>query len=125
MGNPGPFYRDQHYEAAIKNLDTILELGDARPVAFLLLLALYCLNEPKDPGAWTLAGLAVRLCIELGMHRKTRMSGITMATELNVRIFWSCYYLDRGVSVALGEPLQSEMATLRLIHHRSPASYRR
>lgn len=27
-----------------------------------------------------------------------------MERELKARIFWSCYYLDRGVSVALGRP---------------------
>ncbi|RDW66373.1 hypothetical protein BP6252_10008 [Coleophoma cylindrospora] len=105
MGDTGFFYTDQHYEAALQNLDAVLELGDARSAAYLLLLALYCLRRPRDPGAWTLAGLAVRLCIELDMHRKPHNnSEITMERELNVRIFWSCYYLDRGVSVALGRP---------------------
>jgi hypothetical protein len=103
MGDPGPFYTDQHYETALKNLDAILELGDARSATFLLLLALYCLKGTKNVGAWTLAGLAVRLCIELGLHRETRTNGITIEKELDVRIFWACYYLDRGISVALGE----------------------
>jgi len=70
----------------------------------LLLLALYCLRGVKNPGAWTLAGLAVRQCIELGLHRKASGNEVTMEKELKAPIFWSCYYLDRGVSVALGRP---------------------
>jgi hypothetical protein len=50
-------------------------------------MALYCLREPKDPGAWTLAGLAVRLCIELGLHRKSANGKITLERELSMRIF--------------------------------------
>ena len=110
MGETGPFFADQHYEAALENLDAILELGDSRSVAFLLLLSLYCLKGPRNryPDAWTLAGLSVRLCIELGMHRMSRESGITMEKELDIRVFWSCYYLDRGISVALGKPPKAQ-----------------
>lgn len=102
-GETGDFYPVQHYEAAIENIDAILELRDARSVAYLLLLALYCFRGPRNPGAWTIAGLAVRMCIELGFHRKFVGGGISMERELQVRIFWSCYYLDRGISVALGK----------------------
>lgn len=111
MGDTGPFYADQHYEAALQNLDAVLELGDSRSAAYLLLLALYCLRRPRDPGAWTLAGLAVRLCVELDMHRKDRKGEITIERELDVRIFWSCYYLDRGVSVALGKFFKINFST--------------
>lgn len=102
-GETGSFYADQHYEAALQNMDTVLELNDTRSIIYLLLTALYCLRGPKDPAAWTLAGLAVRLCIELGLHRKSGSREVTMKSELDVRLFWSCYYLDREMSVALGE----------------------
>jgi hypothetical protein len=85
-------------------MDTVLALRDIRAVQILLLLALYCLRGSRNPGAWTLAGLAVRQCIELGLHRKSPYLEVSMEKELSVRIFWSCYYLDRGVSVALGRP---------------------
>jgi hypothetical protein len=100
-GESGTFFADHHYEAALQNMDAVLALGDTRSVAYLLLMALYCLRGPRDPGAWTLTGLAVRLCIELGLHRKSNQ--VSMERELQVRIFWSCFYLDREVSVALGK----------------------
>lgn len=85
-------------------MDTVLALRDIRSVQILLLLALYCLRGSRNPGAWTLAGLAVRQCIELGLHRATPNIEISLERELNIRLFWACYYLDRGVSVALGRP---------------------
>lgn len=84
-------------------MDSILALRDVRSVQYLLLLALYSLRSPRNPGAWALAGLAVRQCIELGLHRKPANPELSMERELEVRLFWSCYYLDRGVSVALGD----------------------
>lgn len=99
-------------------MDAILQLHDTRSITYLLMMALYCLRSPKDPGAWcvqdnpmycgtnrfhrTLAGLAVRLCIELGLHRKSNRKEITLEKELEKRLFWSCYYVDREVSMALG-----------------------
>jgi hypothetical protein len=68
-GETGSFFADQHYEAALQNMDAVLELNDTRSIIYLLLMALYCLRGPKDPAAWTLAGLAVRNCIKLGLHR--------------------------------------------------------
>lgn len=82
-------------------MDAVLALGDTRAVAYLVLMALYCLRGTRDPGAWTLAGLAVRMCIELGLHRKS--NEVSLERELQIRIFWSAYYLDREVSVALGK----------------------
>jgi hypothetical protein len=102
-GDAGEYYPEQHYDAALQNMDAVLDLRDGRSVVYLLLLALYCLRGPKDPGAWTIAGLAVRLCIELGLHKKSTTDEVSMGRELEVRIFWSCYYLDRGISVALGK----------------------
>jgi hypothetical protein len=102
-GETGDFYSVQHYDAALQNMDAVLGLKDARSIVYLLLLALYCLRGPRDLGAWTVAGLAVRLCIELGLHKKSTIEEVSMERELEVRIFWSCYYLDRGISVALGK----------------------
>ncbi len=44
----------------------------------------------------------MRLCIDLGLHRRSSSTEITLEGELNKRIFWSCYYLDREISGALG-----------------------
>lgn len=59
---------------------------------------------PKDPGAWTFIGLAMKMCIELGLHRRRRYNKITLTSEINKRKFWSCYAWDREISIAIGRP---------------------
>ena len=103
VGESGDFRCEDHYEAALHNADALLANPDIRSIQYLVLLALYCLRGPKSVRSWTLAGLAVRLCIELGLHRGSTDTKITMENEIRKRVFWSCYHLDRGVSVALGE----------------------
>lgn len=49
-------------------------------------------------------GLATRLCIEIGLHRRTKVRQATLKAEIEKRLFWSCYFLDREVSIALGRP---------------------
>jgi hypothetical protein len=48
----------------------------------------------------------MRMCIELGMHRKsTNVPGRDVETEDHLRcVFWSCYCLDRQTSIILGRP---------------------
>jgi hypothetical protein len=66
-GETGNFFSDQHYEAALQHMDDILEFRDTRALSYLLLLAIYCLRSPRDPGAWNFARLAMTPCIELGL----------------------------------------------------------
>lgn len=103
-GEMGNFFSDQHYEAAVENLDSILEMRDSQSLNFLILMAVYCLRAPRDPGAWTHTGLAMRLCIELGLHRRQKHRSFSLEGEMDKRRFWSCYFLDRDISIALGRP---------------------
>jgi hypothetical protein len=103
-GEMGHFFSDQHYDVAFENLDTILQLRDSRTVDYLLLMALYCTRAPRDPGAWTYVGAAMRLCIELGLHRRSRRQPPSVEGEMNKRRFWTTYVLDRDISIAVGRP---------------------
>jgi hypothetical protein len=112
-GQPGAFSSEQHHAAALRELDTILGFNDLRTIEFLLLLSLYSLRAvaPQGPGAWIYVGLAMRLCIDLGLHRraKTRRSmrerTLPLRTlEMRKRVFWTAYCLDRQVSIILGRP---------------------
>jgi len=87
MGDKGLFYHEQHYEAALQNIDVMLAFGDSRSAAYLLLLALFCIKGRGDPGAWNLAGLAAILCVELGIHRKSTLSETLLKMQLDLRIF--------------------------------------
>lgn len=104
-GEMGGFFPERHHAAALKLLDEILQFHDTRSVQVLILLAIYCLRSPQGPGAWTYVGLAMRIAIDLGLHRRTSaMNAQSLENELRKRLFWSCYNLDRQVSIPLGRP---------------------
>lgn len=55
-----------------------------------------------------LSGLALRQCLELGLHRKIRWSRMQtdhVKDELRKRVFWCSYNLDRAVAITLGRPV--------------------
>lgn len=106
-GETGSFRSEQHYRAAMALLGEILTLSaSVQTVQILLLLAIYGLRAPRGPGAWPMIGIAMRMCIELGMHRKRIIvsGGYTADADQLRCIFWSCYCLDRQTSIILGRP---------------------
>lgn len=106
-GETGSFRSEKHFQAAANLLPGVMALPSSLPtVQILLLLAIYSLRAPRGPGAWSYAGMAMRTCIELGLHRRRsrQPSHAADSDELQRRIFWSCYCLDRQVSIILGRP---------------------
>ncbi|KAI1496216.1 fungal-specific transcription factor domain-containing protein [Biscogniauxia marginata] len=103
-GEMGHFFSDQHYDLAFEEMDSILRFRDSRTIDYLLLMALYCTRAPRDPGAWTYVGAAMKICIELGLHRRPRRPNLTVEGEMNKRRFWTAYFLDRDISIAVGRP---------------------
>ncbi|KAH9897468.1 fungal-specific transcription factor domain-containing protein [Xylariomycetidae sp. FL2044] len=104
-GEPGHFFSNQLYEVAFNEMDSILPMRNHQTVDYLLLMALYCTRAPRDPGAWTYVGAAMRLCIELGLHRRgPRRQSPSLQGEMNKRRFWTAYFLDRDISIAIGRP---------------------
>ncbi len=49
-------------------------------------------------------GLAIKLCISLGLHRKPSPTQFGLAAEFDKRLFWSCYVLDRDITIVAGRP---------------------
>lgn len=46
-----------------------------------------------------------RIAIDLGLHRQTAaMEKLGFDVEMRKRLFWSCYTMDRQVSIPLGRP---------------------
>lgn len=47
----------------------------------------------------------MRLAIDLGLHRRSRLvDEDPCRSEMRRRVFWSCYCLDRQISIILGRP---------------------
>lgn len=104
-GETGTFDSDSHYEAALVHMDEILARRDNLSVVYLVLLGVYSIRTAKDLGAWMYVGLATRLSIDLGLHRRMKSRKPSIRHEMDKRIFWSLYYLDREVAIAMGRPL--------------------
>jgi hypothetical protein len=103
----GPFSHSDYFNIAVKNyLDSLLLTEDIRCVQGLLLLSAYGMNEPQTVNVWFATGLALRMAIDLGMHRNTINEQPTLLeAQRRSRVFWCVYVMDRSVSIALGRPL--------------------
>lgn len=74
----------------------------------VLLLALYSLMRPCNPGVWYVLGSALRLAVDMGLHQentpKAEKTWDPVALDERRRLFWCTYSFDRQVSVYLGRP---------------------
>ena len=97
---------EAHFVAAARHLDAALEVRSAESIEILLLLVIYSLHSPSGPGAWQLTGMAIRLCVELGLHRGVRMVNDSnrLADQQRKRLFWAAIILERRVALTLGRP---------------------
>lgn len=82
------------------------EIAKLEMLQSLLLLTQYSLMRPCSPGAWYLIGTCVRLCQDLGLHNESLYlrSQDKFIVDLRRRLFWSCYSLDRQISIYFGRP---------------------
>jgi len=77
----------------------------------MVLLVLYHLRSASNHGIWYMIGLAMRTCIDLGLHRrgrdegkKTRDQHGRIELEMRRRLFWTIYVLERVIAISLGRP---------------------
>ena len=106
-GRPAPHDpKCRFFETAMDNLEASLERTNLATVQCLLLLVVYGLQHPEAVSIYRTSGLAMRVCVELSLHRAQddRDQLTLLDRELRKRIFWSSYSLDRFVSIILGRP---------------------
>lgn len=53
---------------------------------------------------WDLARLAIRACIKSGYHRLSSQEMAPMEDQMQRRVFWTAYILDRQASITVGRP---------------------
>ncbi|PYH44056.1 uncharacterized protein BP01DRAFT_392875 [Aspergillus saccharolyticus JOP 1030-1] len=83
-------------------------LGFSSPYArieAILLLVLYDLRTAAHSSVWYTIGLAMRICVDLGLHRESQYRAMRPHdAHLRRRLFWSVYLVERYVSWSLGRP---------------------
>ncbi|KAI1309192.1 fungal-specific transcription factor domain-containing protein [Xylaria venustula] len=73
---------------------------------FLALVAGYHFLSADEVLCWRVMGQVVRLCLELGLHRRDIVEKIKNEEERNLAVntFWSAYVLDRRWAFSAGLP---------------------
>jgi len=77
--------------------------------------ATFYFQKDEEAQAWRFIGIAARMCIEMGLHRKDSLVK-TFPNEAEfqqtVRIFWTVYALDRRWSFGTGMPFALQDADI-------------
>lgn len=97
-----------HYTRAISTLEEVLSIQGLAPLQAILLIcqyAIFCSQRDTSASMWHLVGIAVRLCVEMGLHRKSKLEDsapqgttgglLQVDLEMKKRTFWCLYNLDR------------------------------
>lgn len=72
----------------------------------MTLLVVYHLRSASGLGLWYMIGLAMRTCIDLGLHRKNHERGLApLVIQMHRRLFWTVYSLEIVIAISLGRPL--------------------
>ncbi|CAG9990004.1 unnamed protein product [Clonostachys byssicola] len=107
---------ESFFHSAVQCLDSTIgtAANDTKTLTDILLLAQYVSLSPSKGNLWTLSGLAIRACIELGFHWETNLVLRITQAQLNERrrLFWAAYYFDRLLVVTIGRPLGIEEQSL-------------
>ncbi|KAI1180259.1 fungal-specific transcription factor domain-containing protein [Nemania sp. FL0916] len=96
---------ENYYMTALQHLFTARESKTTQNVEAMLLLVLYHVRT-SSYGIWYMIGLAMRTCIDLGLHTRRHEVGLDRFTiQMRRRLFWSVYSLERTIAICLGRPL--------------------
>ncbi|KAG8631559.1 hypothetical protein KVT40_000699 [Elsinoe batatas] len=103
------------YQAARAQLSLeCFESGSLSLVQALLLIGNYLQKRDRPNTGYNYVGLAGRMAIGLGLHRKPTDTGTysNMQLEIRRRIFWTLFSLESGFALTTGRPaLLEETAT--------------
>lgn len=87
------FHGLELYTIAVENLGMNLLERNLECLNTVLLLSLFSLYSPYGGSTYHLVGIAIQICISIGLHQRTPLIDGD-ATPRNVS-FWSSYILDR------------------------------
>ena len=96
------------FHAALRFRESAILPKRVTSVQSLLFLIQYATLNPTILDAWYLVGVAMRNCINLGLHQDHQSLGSVSASLLETRrrLWWSVYSFDRSISIAFGRPLE-------------------
>ncbi|KAH8800284.1 putative C6 transcription factor [Xylogone sp. PMI_703] len=95
------------FTQAMSLLQDLHEEASVMYVEALLIIALFSLALNRTKSSYTYAGMALRLCLTLGLHHNLPEGYMISAVEREhrIRVWWSVYITDRITSSKLGHPV--------------------
>ncbi|KAE9372603.1 hypothetical protein N431DRAFT_439683 [Stipitochalara longipes BDJ] len=93
-------------EAPLTNSVRKVEIG-LRELQILTMTSIYYFHSDDEVLAWRTIGLAARIALEIGLHRKESLESNfpdAHAQHWALRLFWCIYVLDRRWSFGTGMP---------------------
>ncbi|KAE8144834.1 hypothetical protein BDV25DRAFT_134320 [Aspergillus avenaceus] len=94
------------YQFASKLVPDILATVSIRSVQACLLIGTYLLPLDTAGLCYTYFGLALKMAIQNGMHRKYQGEGLSpRMIEVRNRVFWTAYTIEKRVSILHGRPV--------------------
>ncbi|RAK80821.1 uncharacterized protein BO72DRAFT_370200 [Aspergillus fijiensis CBS 313.89] len=93
------------WTAASKSHSALKSSSTYARIEAIMLLVLYDLRSASHSTVWYTIGLAMRICVDLGLHRESQYRAMRPhAAQLRRRLFWSVYLVERYVCWSLGRP---------------------
>ncbi|KAF5639364.1 transcription activator acu-15 [Fusarium sp. NRRL 52700] len=94
-----------HFLRAMEHIRQDLKFTSTKSIEVTLLLAIHSMRSPYGTSVWHLAGLAIRQCLELGLHKQRLVDRQNMEMDHHrKRLFWSAYIFERKTALVLGRP---------------------
>ena len=97
------------FRSAIAWIEKVITYSksDLETLRAVLLLAQFVSMCPWQGSLWHLTGIALRLCIDLGLHWESERQPLNTNPELlyeRRRLWYSAYHFDRVLGITLGRP---------------------
>ncbi|KAI8665095.1 Zn(2)-C6 fungal-type domain-containing protein [Fusarium sp. Ph1] len=95
-----------YYSSAIQYADILSEPPCGAQIQNTMLLLVFShLNDISIGSKWKLARQAMRICIQLGYHKKPVQPLDPVTEQVQRRLFWCCYVQERFSACNLGRPI--------------------
>ncbi|PVH86721.1 hypothetical protein DL98DRAFT_481750 [Cadophora sp. DSE1049] len=94
------------YKAAAQLIPDVITIASIESVQAFLLLGVYTLPLDTPGVSYTYLGVAIKMAIQNGMHRKHPALGLDLrTTEIRNRLWWTVYTLEKRICVLHGRPV--------------------
>ncbi|KAL4877440.1 fungal-specific transcription factor domain-containing protein [Aspergillus karnatakaensis] len=94
-----------YFVTAMQFQPSLQESLSISSIEALMLLAMYNLQSAASSSVWYMMGLAMRICVDFGLHREASYRRLRpYDAQRRRRLFWSVYLNERAVAWSLGRP---------------------